>query len=612
MDGLRKLNWTRYGSINTLVRSLILLLLILIFNLNVAVAQEKTDSTKRSVTKKAFLAGLKMVSTNPTDTIVNVESIDNFTQFAGKTIRNIYVERIGFEKSIYDTTKKVSTTISKLANALHSNTREKTIRQHIFFKQYQPLNPYELADNERFIRDRDFILDCRIVATPIEGTDSVDLTVVTRDVFSLGATIGGSFPTAPKIGLYDANIMGKAQRLQFTALIDQNRSPKFGYSILYRKSSLFGSLMNLDLEYTQINTGLSIGDEAESAYLARITRPLVSPYLRHAGGLEVSRNWSDNVYNEPDSTFLDYDYKIFNSWLGYNIGIKKAASARGRHFLAFRYFDGYYVDAPQLSEDQEAPRYSSAYGYLSEFSFYRQNFYKTRYVFGFGRTEDIPYGISIGVTGGYVREVRIERPYGAFKIRYTIANKRGSFHRLLFQSGGYFREDKLEDFVIQGGASHFTRALNVRRSKFRGLLSAEYTQIVNRTVNDWLKVSNKYISGFGADSVIADSRLAVSLQTVLYTPRAILGFRMAPFAQIDMVSVKCNLCDYQQNTYWGLSAGLRTRNENLIFGTIELKATYIPKDEYGESKFVFGFKQKLRVKNTGLFATEPTLIGYNN
>src|SRR5688572_700587 len=78
-------------------------LLILVFILNGAVAQEKTDSTKRSATKKAFMAGLKMVSTNPNDTIVNVASVDNFAQFAGKTIRHIYVERIGFEKSIYDT-----------------------------------------------------------------------------------------------------------------------------------------------------------------------------------------------------------------------------------------------------------------------------------------------------------------------------------------------------------------------------------------------------------------------------------------------------------------------------------------------------------------------------
>lgn len=589
----------------------IVCLLILLINVNGILAQEKSDSAKTSVTKKAFRAGMKLVSTNPTDTIVNTQSIDNFTPFAGKIIRNIYVERIGFEKSIYDSTKKVSSTISKLANALHSDTREKTIRQHIFFRQYQPLNPYELADNERFIRDRDFILDCRIVAIPVEGTDSVDLSVVTRDVFSLGGTIGGSFPTAPKIGVFDANIMGKAQRLQFTALIDQERTPKFGYSLLYRKSSLFGSLVNLDMEYTQINTGISVGDEPEFAYRFRLDRPLVSPYLRLAGGMEVSRNWSDNVYKEPDSVFLDYEYKIFNSWIGYNIGIKKAATARGRHFLAFRYFDGYYTDPPQLDEDREEIRYNSAYGYLTEFSFYRQDFYKTRYIYGFGRTEDVPYGISLGVTAGYMSEIRLARPYAAFKIRYGVVNKRGSFHRFIFQAGGYLRNDKLEDFVVQGGAAHYTRALNVRRSKFRALLSGEYTQIINRQVADWIEVTSKYIPGFRSDTLTADSRLAFSLQGVLYTPVALLGFRMAPFAQIDMVATRCEACGFSNNTYWGLSAGLRTRNENLIFGTIELKATYIPQDEYGNSKFVFGFKQNLRVKNTGTFATQPTLIRYN-
>lgn len=593
------------------MRSTIAFTFLLTLTLCAAHAQHKPDSSKISLTTKAFRAGLKLVSTNPTDTIVNVESTDNFAPYAGRIIRNIYVERFGFEKSIYDTARKVATTVTRLANALHSDTREKTVRQHLLFERYQRLNPYELADNERFIRDKDFILDCRIVVLPIEGTDSVDISVITRDVFSLGATIGGSFPSAPKIGLYDANIMGKAQRLEFTALLDQDRSPKFGYALSYKKSSLLGSLANIELQYTQINTGISVGDESEFAFLGRLSRPLVSPYLRFAGGLEVSRNWSANVYNEPDSTFLDYKYKIFNSWIGYNIGIKKASHSRGRQFLAFRYFDGYYLDAPDLSEDQREPRYSSAYGYLAEFSFYRQNFYKTRYVFGFGRTEDIPYGISFGITGGYVREVQVERPYGALKIRFADASNKGNFYRLTFQTGGYVRDDGLEDFIIHGASAYFTRALNVKRSKFRALLSADYTQLLNRNVSDWLKMSNKYIPGFSADSVVADKRLAVSFQSVLYTPLAIMGFRMAPFTEIDMVMVNCKECRYEQKTYWGLSAGLRTRNENLIFGTIELRATFIPQDEYGDSKFVFGVRQNLRVKNTGVFAAEPTLIRYN-
>jgi hypothetical protein len=229
--------------------------------------------------------------------------------------------------------------------------------------------------------------------------------VITRDVFSLGATIGGSFPTAPEIGIYDANVDGRAQRIQFTALVDQERDPKFGYSIFYRKSSVFGSLVNLDLAYTQLNDGRSYGAETEYTAAVRLSRPLVSPYSRIAGGLEISQNWSQNVYNEPDTSFLKYRYNIFDSWIGYNIGINKEISNRNRHFLALRYFDGTYLDQPDQPEYEEEKKYNSVSGYLGEFSFYRQNFYKTRYVFGFGRTEDIPYGTSMGVTAGYIREL---------------------------------------------------------------------------------------------------------------------------------------------------------------------------------------------------------------
>jgi hypothetical protein len=223
----------------------------------------------------------------------------------------------------------------------------------------------------------------------------------------------------------------------------------------------------------------------------------------------------------------------------------------------------------------------------------------------------VPYGISFGVTGGYVREVKIARPYAAVRLEYMDANKKGNFHRVNFQTGGYLRDNRLEDFVVQGSGAYYTRALNVSRSKIRGSFSADYAQLINRTVSDWLDINNKYIPGFRTDSLKADRRLALSFETVLYTPRAILGFRMAPFTQINMVTVKCDLCDFRQNTYWGLSAGLRTRNENLIFGTIEMKATYIPNDEFGQSKFVFGFKQNLRVKSTGTFASEPNIIRYN-
>jgi hypothetical protein len=577
-------------------------------------AQHKKDSVekekKKSLTRRAFKEGMKFISTTPKDTVKNEKSINAYVEYTGKIIRHINLEHIGFEKSIYDSTKKVKKSVTKLANFLHVNTREKTLRQHLFLRKNTPLNPYKLADNERYLRDRDFIVDSRIVVIPIEGSDSVDLLVMTRDVFSLGGRAGGS-PTAPEFGVYDANVAGRAQRLEFNAVIDQERDPKFGYSFLYRKSSIFGSLANLELAYTQLDDARSYGKEPEYSVAARLNRPLVSPYTRWAGGIEVSNNWSKNVYGKSDSSFLKYRYTIFDTWIGHNFGIHREISNRNRQFLAVRYFNGNYLDQPEQPEYEEEKKYNNVVGALTEFTFYRQNYYKTRYVFGFGRTEDIPYGISLGFTAGYVRQLSLERPYSAIKFAYGQASRKGNFYRLNFLTGGYGNRGELEDVVVQTNASYFTRLLNMNRYKMRGLVSVTYTQLFNQTIGDWLDINKKEIPGFSIDSLDSDARFSTHLETALYTPWSLLGFRFAPFAAIDMVVANCADCDQQNQVFWGLSSGFRTRNENLIFGTMELKVTYIPENGNGESEFVIGFKQNLRIKSSGTFVRAPGLVQYN-
>ena len=579
-------------------------------------AQEKAkkDSVeKKSLTKKAFKEGLKLISTTPKDTVEGEKSINPFLEHNGKIIRHIAIEHVGFEKSIYDSARKVDKFVTKAANFLHQDTREKTIRQHLFISENSPLNPYRLSDNERFLRDRDFILDSRIVVAPIPNTDSVDLLVITRDVFSLGATIGGSFPSAPEIGMYDANFDGRAQRLEFNTLTDVDRTPNFGYAFLYRKSSLLGSLANLELQYTQLNNGRSVGEENEFAWIARINRPLVSPYSRMAGGFEMSQNWSQNVYPKADTNaFRSYRYNIFDSWLGYNIGINKEVSNRSRHFLSVRYFDGTYLDQPDQPEYKEDKDYNSALGYLSELTFYRQDYYKTRYVFGFGRTEDIPYGINLGITGGYVKLLSIGRPYTAVKFNYANASKKGDFYRLSFQAGTFIRDHQLEDAVIQPAASYATKLLHINKLKARGYITATYTQLFNQSISDLLTISRKDIPGFSLDSLDADQRLSLHGESVLYLPRSLFGFRFAPFVAVDMVYVsECATCEVPKSNFLGLSAGFRTRNENLIFGTMEVKFTFVPEDGYGDSKFIIGFKENIRVKNSGTFVKPPSLITYN-
>ena len=93
---------------------------------------------------------------------------------------------------------------------------------------------------------------------------------------------------------------------------------------------------------------------------------------------------------------------------------------------------------------------------MSEFTFYRKNYYKTRYIFGFGRTEDVAYGVTAAITGGYLRELRLGRPYAAVKFGYGKASKTGNFYLFNFGTGAYLRESKFEDVQITTNASYYT------------------------------------------------------------------------------------------------------------------------------------------------------------
>ncbi|MBL7857567.1 MAG: hypothetical protein JNM57_07750 [Cyclobacteriaceae bacterium] len=604
LNGLKKTRWH------------ILLCLIVVaghFFCSTTLYAQHPDSTKtkKSLTKKAFKAGMGYISTTPKDTIINETSVDINKQFEQKIIRTIYLEHIGFERSIYDTTKRTRKIVADIADALHGTTREQIIRQHLFVKKNTPLNPYLLADNERFLRDLDFILDCRIVVTPIpEQPDSVDVVVITRDVFSLGIRIGGTIPTAPKIGIYDANLAGYGQRLDFTALIDPELDPAFTYAAYYRKSSIFRSLANVEVGYTQLNGGRSYGDETEYAYYLRVTRPLVSPYSRLAGGFEVSNNWSVNTEKKPDSVFLKYNYKISDVWIGYNFGMKRNFSNRNRIFLAGRFFDGVYVNPPDQTEYEEEIKYNSTKGYLTELTFYRQNFYRTRYLFGFGRTEDVPYGMSLSIAGGYIKEVRLERPYMGIKWYRSWASRKGNIFNFTAQTGGYWHTDEAEDLVLTTGAMYITRAWNMQKTKVRTLLAAGYSKIYNRNIATLMEIKDSDLNGFSADSVFGGSKAFGRMETAFYTPWQVIGFRFAPFVGVSAAWMDCLTCEDKSTLFWGFSTGFRTRNENLIFGTIELRITYIPANDVTGSQFAFDFKQRLKIKNSGTFVKPPSLVQY--
>lgn len=577
---------------------------------------KKEDEEKKTLTQKVSRRVMKLVKQNPGDTIVDQKSESGFRQYQGKIVRKIIVNHIGFERNINDTTKyRVVNTVTRVANSLHTDTKEQVIRNNLFFRTNKPLDPYKLADNERYLRDLPFILDARIVVKPVRGNrDMVDVIVYTRDVFSIGGSLSVKSKTSVQYRIYDANLAGWGQRTEYRSVIDIDRDPKFGHQFLYSKNSIKGTFINGTISYTQLNTGASYGLENESALYLKLDRPLVSPYTRWAGGLELSRNWSVNVFGAEAADFRDYGYYVKDLWVGYNIGIKNRVENRNRHFVGIRTFGQSFNHTPEQQTGEDTLLYRNQQFVLGQFTFYNQNFYRTKYVYGFGRTEDVPYGTRISLLFGQTKQMGLVRPYAGAEIEKSVFHKSGDFMQYAVRVGGYQRDNELQDVVMLASANLFSRLMLWKGLKIRQSIGASYTTILNRNASLPLRIDNELgIDRFRSDSTTwGTQRLSMHLETVVYIRPTLLGFNFAPFAFADLAMIAPEReVLIKQKPYFGLGGGVRTRNENLIFGTIELRMFYFPRVTEDLSKFRISVSSNLRVKFSSSFIKAPSFISYN-
>ena len=175
-----------------------------------ASAQEK-DTIHETHRNNIFHYALRFIKRNSADTntqqgLLTTKSEEAFRPYEGKIIRNIFINQYGFEKTFTDTTKKINYSGTRLLNKLHKNTREWALRDALFIKENTPVVAYMLADNERYLRSLDYIQDARILVEPVNSSpDSVDVYVITKDLFSLNGEVNNLSPGKFKGKVGDVN-----------------------------------------------------------------------------------------------------------------------------------------------------------------------------------------------------------------------------------------------------------------------------------------------------------------------------------------------------------------------------------------------------------------------
>jgi hypothetical protein len=567
------------------------------------------DIKESKISKRIMKSITRKRSSDPA---AAVKSEEAFIPYQGKIIRKILIRHIDFQKTVYDTTRNIRNTITRIGNKLHSTSKDWLIRDNLFIRENKPVNPYKLADNERHLRDLDFLLDAKFYIIPLQASpDSVDVVVLTRDVFSLGGTVNPANPSRTRIKLYDANLLGWGQRLQFNAVVEPDRHPDFVYEFLYRKNSIAGTFINGTVGYTQLNTGSSYGEEEEKAYYIRFDRPLVSPYTRYAGGMEISRNWAENFFSVSDSLFKDYRYVVNDFWIGYNIGANRNFENRSRHFVAIRAFDQHFTRVPFQSREQSRPLYNDQTFVLTSVTFFKQDFYTARYIYGFGRTEDVPYGHHVSLTMGWARQRGLDRPYVGIEAEKSLVTRLGEFYTVGFRAGG-FANSGLEDATLLFSGSLTSRLIPQGEFLFRQSIQVDYTRVYKQRTSIPLDINNEFgLQYFRADSLWGTKRFNIHSETLAFSPWQLLGFRFAPFVFGEMAMISGPEASIFYKPYFGFGGGIRTRNENLIFGTVEMRIIYYPRTVEDISAFNIRFTSNLRIKYSAGFVRAPGFVRYN-
>lgn len=600
----------------------IYLLITASFFLNKSVAAQDTpvkNDTFFLAKKKGLLGRFgKSISTTPPPDEAPAKIENPFLKYKGKIIHSVEIVVLGFQYDIDDTSRKKNNFGVRLAETFHKNTSDKVIRNGLFFKEGDPLFPYLLADNERYLRELPYTKDARIlVEYAIGDTGMVDVVVLSKDVFSIGGKINISSKNRGRAELREENFLGTGNRVLISGFHENPRSPQTGVGGELVKRNIHGSFLDYTIGYRDYGTAFSSGRNQETLFYTRLEKPLVTPYIPSTGALEWTYQRTRNVYNIDSIYNSDIKYESFNldGWYGHTLDSKRALydnkEIRVHRFLAVRGFKQYYRTLPTIYIKKYDPRFADFTGFLASFNVFRQVFYKTTFLYGFGRNEDIPEGFSASATAGYVNKQYVKRPYAGVDLSLANLQNRGMYYNYTFRMGGYFLKNHFEDVDLVFNISRISRLRKIAKSWYhRAFIVGGISTQINPVLNTPLVLNSEFgLPYFNNGELTSDLRATIKYETVFYNTAKILGFGVAPFIFTDAILVKPSKLDLNQSDiFTAVGGGLRTRNENLVFGTVELRGYYFPRINGDMKAWKVELNSDISFKFISNFIRRPSLI----
>jgi hypothetical protein len=563
----------------------------------------KSKGENNFITRNFFSLVIK--DDQPNKAKLGVNSTLYFAPFAGKQIGEIRIKQLDvFGPTLLDTARQATGWIGKSGNVIHLKTTERKLRMQLLFNSGEKVNPQLMADNEKVIRDLPYIQDVAILLSHSEKEkDKVDVLVIIKEKFEYG--IRGDLSTSSaELELIDQNMFGIGHELSLKMVNFQTEKPQWGGSFNYEITDLGGKFIKTGLGYT--NTYRKKG------WNAYMDKQFIASKVDWAGGISLERVFSDNYLTPYSYTRLDTAASYINSdiWYGRQLVNPNIYSDLGNIIIAGRYLhQNYYNHTFKHFENSYFRNHDFIVGSIG---ISRRYLFKNNQVYGYGITEDIPYGRFAEVALGFDKDANQTRPYLHF--RYSKANilKGGAYFKWQFGIGGLISNSQMRQGAIVLNTNYFTNYIYINQHPYRFFVNMELLSGINRFKEEYLVINGRYgIRDFFSPETQGTDRLKINVESVRFWEWNYSGFRVANYFFADAAFLSNSLKTLVTDRFYGgIGFGIRVHNEALVFNVLEIRLSWIPIAPRNYSPFIFNAFGQPKARFDDFLGGKPQEILY--
>ncbi len=531
------------------------------------------------------------------------------SELEGKTIASVKVHQLDIiGPSFADTARTSRSWLGQTANKLHTRTNERIIWKNILVQRGDTLNVDYLLDNERIIRRLPFIKDVRFwVDQDSLNQELVHVTVLTKDVFSFG--VGGNMNglKAATLKMYNQNLWGAGHQISAAIVGHAKEVPYVGFEGFYSINNIGGNFVNISVGYANTYRREGATFVFDKEFLRSTTK--------WGGGLTFSR-WerADRLIEDvPIVIDFELDYRYWDLWGGYSFQLHEGTPYRNKQLVMsgrMRLYDFFERPEPDPGNNQY---FANSKFYLASLSLSKRSYYRDHLIYSFGITEDIPKGFLHEWVVGYDDNEFNKRWYSHlyFSSGNFIRYKPSFFHASA-GIGGFFHSNSFEQGQIEVNADYISRLYTIGSKRFRQFVKLNYLLGLRRfEVENLFLNGNNGIRGFRSKSTMGKQRLSLSFESVLFPPKDVLDFNFAFFGLVDLGVIGSNHhLIFNEDYYAGIGAGVRIRNENLVFQTLQLRLSWYPNHPADLGRFGGEFNERTKSEFYSFQPRKPDVLRY--